>query len=82
MKDPTKIHPLAEKGAKSGQIRFIHPSDGKEHTFNSVINKLTGSRMTYFDKEAPTVDDPMSWVNTMFRNIRKKAKVLEVIGDF
>lgn len=83
MKDPTVIHRLARPNAKSGKIRFIHFRDGKEHTFASVVNDMTGSRLSYFDGDAPSVDDPLTWVRSVFRDIRKKAtKVLEVIGDF
>jgi hypothetical protein len=82
MKDPTVIHTLAQKGAKSGKIRFIHKDD-TEHTFTSVVNRLTGDRMSYFDSSAPTVGDSLAWVRSVFRDIRKKSKgVLEVIGDF
>jgi hypothetical protein len=30
----------------------------------------------------PGVDDPIAWVKTVFRDIRARAQVLEVIGDF
>ena len=82
MKDNTAIHCLARSGAKSGKIRFIHPDDGKEHCFYSCVNDLSGDRMTWFDKEAPSVNDELPWVRSVFKGIRKKAKVLEVIGDF
>lgn len=81
MKDPTVIHKLAQKGAKSGKIRFIH-SDGKEHYFYTVVNSLSGSRLSAFDSDAPSIDDPIKWIKSVFRDIRAKAKVLEVIGDF
>ena len=81
MNNNTIIHLLAREGEKSGTIRFIH-EDGKEHSFTSVVNDLTGNRMSYFDSDAPSVNDPLSWVRSVFRDIRKKAKVLEVIGDF
>lgn len=81
MTDPTKIHPLARPGVKSGKIRFIH-SDGKEHYFYSVVNDLSGSRLSAFDGDAPSIDDSMSWIKSVFKDIREKAKVIEVIGDF
>lgn len=76
-----KIHPLADKNAKGGKIKFIHP-DGKEHFFISVVNRMSGDRLTYFDGEPPSINDDMKYVQSVFRGIRKKAKVLEVIGDF
>lgn len=70
-----------KKSEKSGKIRFIH-SDGKEHYFYSVINDMTGDRMTAFDLSAPSINDETGYVKSVFRNIRKNAQVLEVIGDF
>lgn len=81
MKDPSVISPLALKGQFSGKIRFIH-SDGKEHSFASVVNKLSGSRLSYFDSDPPSIDDSKLWILSVVRDIKKKAKVLEVIGDF
>ncbi len=82
MKDNTAIHKLARPGEKSGKIRFIHFRDKKEHTFYSCVNDMSGSRLSAFDNDAPTVDDSLSWVKSVFRDIRAKAEVLEVIGDF
>lgn len=81
MKGPSVISSLAEKGKKSGRIRFIH-KDGKEHYFYSVVNILTGSRVSAFDNNPPSIDDSIAWVKSVFKDIRKKAKVVEVIGDF
>lgn len=81
MKDPTVIHSLARPNKPSGKIRFIH-SDGKEHSFYSVINDMSGSRLSAFDSDAPSIDDTLAWVKSVFRDIRKKAQVLEVVGDF
>lgn len=77
--DKTDIHPLAS--GKTGRIRFIH-SDGKEHSFTSTVNELSGDRMSWFDDEPPSVGDTVSWVRSVFRDIRKKAEVIEVAGDF
>lgn len=83
MKDNTKIHRLARPGEKSGKIRFIHFRDGKEHTFYSCVNDMSGSRLSAFDSDPPSIDDSLKWVRSVFRDIRAKAtKVLEVIGDF
>lgn len=83
MKDNTAIHRLARPGAKSGKIRFIHFRDGKEHCFYSCVNDMSGSRLSAFDNDAPTIDDPLKWVQSVFDDIRKKStNVLEIIGDF
>jgi len=76
-----EIHSLARPGTPAGEIRFIH-KDGKEHVFYSVVNDLSGSRLSAFDNDAPSVDDSIAWVKSVFRDIRKKAKVVKVIGDF
>lgn len=82
MKDPTTIHPLAEKNKPSGKIRFIH-TDGTERFFVSVVNRLTGDRLSYFDTAAPTINDSLSLVKGVFNGIRSKSnQVLEVVGDF
>lgn len=70
--------PLTDKKQPWGVIRFIH-SDGKEHKFYSVVNELTGSRLSAFDCDAPDVDS-MAWAKSVFRDIRKKAKVLDFAG--
>ena len=82
MKDPSCIDSLAQKNSLSGKIRFIHFRDGKEHYFYSVINSLSGSRLSAFDDNAPTIDDSLKWVRSVFRDIKQKAEVIEVIGDF
>ena len=81
MKTKKDIHSLADTKRKGGQIRFIH-SDGTEHKFYSVINTLSGSRLSGFDGSPPSVDDSLKWVKSVFKDIRKRSEVIEVIGDF
>lgn len=81
MKDNTAIHKLARPNQKSGKIRFIH-KDGKEHCFYTCINDMSGNRMSAFDRDPPSINDEIAWIKSVFRDIRKKAKVIEVIGDF
>jgi len=81
MKDNTAIHSLAAPREKSGKIKFVH-SDGSIRAFSTCVNSLSGSRLSYFDNDPPSIDDPMPWIKSVFRDIRKKAKVLDVIGDF
>ena len=83
MKDNTAIHSLALANRKSGKIKFIHFRDGKEHSFYSVVNSLTNSRLSAFDNDPPTIDQSLGEIQKIFNNIRAKAtSVLEVIGDF
>lgn len=82
MKDNSNINSLARPGVKSGKIRFVDPKDGKEHYFYTCINDLSGSRLSGFDNKAPSIDDSLSWIRSVFKDIRAKSEVLEVIGDF
>lgn len=83
MKDPSCISSLARKSCASGMIRFIHFRDGKEHKFYSVVNDMSGDRLSAFDGDPPTINDSLKWVRSVFRDIRRKStKVLEDIGDF
>lgn len=82
MKNNKAIHSLAQPNAKSGKITFVH-SDGQEHSFSTCINRLSGSRLSWFDSDAPSVDDSMNWIKSVFRDIRAKSqKVVATIGDF
>ncbi len=83
MKNATSIHRLARPGVPSGKIKFIHFEDGKEHTFYSCVNDMTGSRLSAFDNDPPRINDSLKWVRSVFRDIRKKATaVISVEGDF
>ena len=65
--------------APHGVIRFVH-KDGEVHEFYSVVNELSGSRLSAFDNDPPSIDDPPEWVRSVFRDIRAKAKVLGYVG--
>jgi hypothetical protein len=74
---------LADPSKKSGTIRFVHFRDGTERRFTSVVNRLSGDRLSWFDDAAPSVGNDVRQVKRMFDSIRKKAtKVLECVGDF
>lgn len=74
------IHPLLRTGQKAGAIRFVH--DGKERRFYSGVNDLTGDRLSAFDAEAPSLNDTLAWVRSVFRDIRNKCRVVHEVGDF
>jgi hypothetical protein len=81
MKDPASIHPLARPNALSGKIRFIH-TDNTEHTYSTVVNDLSGNRLSWFDSNAPTINEKLSVVRGYFKKIRVKSlKVLSIEGD-
>lgn len=66
--------PLTDTEKPWGVITFIH-SDGKEHLFYTAANEMSGNRLSAFDNAAPSIDDEISWIKSVFRDIRKKAKV-------
>jgi hypothetical protein len=78
-----KIHSLADPEKKAGFIRFVHFGDGSERTFTTVVNSLSGDRLSWFDGNAPYVTKTDAWPKSVFRDIRAKAtRVIECIGDF
>lgn len=70
---------LIDKKKPWGIIRFIH-KDNKEHCFYTAVNEMSGNRLTAFDSDAPSIDDDMAWIKSVFRDIRKKAKVVSFEG--
>jgi len=74
------IHSLARKGTKMGKIVFRYK--GKEQSFSSCINDLSGDRLTWFDNEPPSIGDSLAWVRGAFKEIRKKAEIISCEGDF
>lgn len=82
MKDNLFVHQLASPGVLSGVIHFIHFRDGKEHTFRTCVNDISGSRLSWFDSNPPTIDDSVAWIKSVFRDIRSKATVVSCEGDF
>lgn len=80
-KTQSKPHPLCDMTKPWGIIRFIHFRDGTERKFYTMVNEMSGSRLTAFDGDPPEIDDPMPWIKSVFRDIRKKAtKVLSYQG--
>lgn len=60
-------------------IRFLYK--GSEHTFESVVNSMTGDRMSSFDLDAPSVNDSVDWVKSVIRDIFLKAVVKTALGN-
>ena len=82
MKKPVecKIPPLTDTSKPHGVITFIH-KDGNEMKFYSCVNEMTGSRLSAFNSDPPSIDDPMAWVKSVFRDIRAKATVTGFVGS-
>lgn len=82
MKDAKALHPLARNGTKGGQIKFID-TQGTQRTFTSLINDMTGDRLSYFDNESPSINDKLKWVRSVFDDIRRESKlIVSCVGDF
>jgi hypothetical protein len=73
-------HTLHDTSKKGGAIRFAR-HNGSIHEFSSWINSLTGDRLSAFDDNPPTINDPLSWVKSVFRDIQSKEQVMEKIGN-
>lgn len=72
-------HPNARLSSPHVFVRFIH-TDGKEHTFGSCVNDLTGDRLSGFDNAAPSVNDSIKWIKSVIRDINAKATVIEIVN--
>jgi len=73
-------NPLCDMTRPWGIIKLIHPTDKKIHTFRSEINSLTGDRLSGWDHNAPYINDSLSDISTMMKNIFIKGEVLEYNG--
>lgn len=76
---PLEAPPLTDKTRPWGVARFRH-KDGTIREFYSVVNEMSGSRLSAFGREAPSIGDDMSWVRSVFRDIHRKATDVEYIG--
>lgn len=83
MKDNTFVSRLAREGVPSGKIVFIHFRDGTQHSFQSCVNDMSGSRLSWFDSNQPDIGESIAYIKSVFRDIRKKAtKIISDEGDF
>lgn len=73
-------HPLIDLKSPWIEITFIH-EDGKEHSFYSGINTLSGDRLSAFDKAPPTINESIGEVKNTIRNIKRKATIVSVFGS-
>lgn len=81
MKNPTVIHSLARTNEKSCKVTFQR-KNGSIATFSSVINDMTGDRMTYFNNDAPTINNTKADIKKMIQQIRMDCTIIEHIGDW
>jgi len=70
---------IIDKTKPYGIIRF-KDQNGKERSFYSAVNDLTGDRLSGFDTNPPSINDSLDWVKSVFRDIRKKTTVLSFKG--
>jgi hypothetical protein len=86
MQNPTVIHSLAQADKKAGLIRFTD-ENGATHVFASVVNRLTETRLSWFDSDPPIISDTDAWASSIFKDIRRHAGegrliITEDIGDY
>lgn len=77
----TEIHPLADPEKKFFFARFVHP-DGKEYTFTSVVNSMTGDRLSYLDRGTPTIDNDGSAAKSIIKQIKEFCEIKEMFGSY
>lgn len=73
-----QIHPLADETKPFVKIQFI-AKDGKEHSFCSCVNSLSGDRLSWFDNSPPTINNSLKFLRDMIKVI-KQDKIIEQIG--
>lgn len=74
-------NPLTDESKPWGIIRFINLADNKENYFYTCVNKLTGDRLSAFNKDSPSINESLVYVTEIFNSIRRNAKPLEYIGS-
>ena len=60
-------------------VDFIH--EDKNHYYYSVVNKMSGSRLSAFDGDAPFVDNSLKEVKAVLTNIKNRAPIIKVEGS-
>lgn len=77
---PLKPNPLIDQSKPWTVARFTHLPDGSTRTFYSGINEMSGNRLSAFGSDTPSINEPVSWVQTVLRDILAKASNVEIIG--
>ena len=50
-------------------IKFVHVNDGQLHSYYSGVNTLSGSRLSAFDNNSPTIDEPWKDIKKTIKKI-------------
>jgi len=77
-KEKIIINPLADKSKPWGVIKF--ELEGKIHVYYTMINRLSGNRMSAYNSEAPYINSTMAEEKKEFKKIRELAKILDYQG--
>ncbi len=79
---PKPKHSLIDPNSPWIEIKFIHAADGKLHSYYSGVNTLSGSRLSAFDTDPPTIDESWPDVKKTIENIIIKCnEIHEVHAD-
>jgi hypothetical protein len=72
--------PLTDTSKPWVVVTFIH-ADRTARKFYSVVSEMTGDRLSSFHPASPSLNDDLSWVRSVVRDIGKKAKGVVVTGS-
>lgn len=78
--DKTKAPSLTDFDSPWIVVEFIH-SDNTPHNFYSVINEMTGNRLSAFDTSPPTIDQPLKEIRSIIKKIQTNAKDVKIYGS-
>jgi len=64
---------LSDENQKGIIIKFISEIDLKDHLYYSLVNSLTGDRLSGFDSGPPSINQSVSDIKSIIDKIRKQA---------
>lgn len=77
---PLKKHSLCAEDAPYVFIRFHCYKQKKERDFYSCVNSLSGSRLSAFGSDAPSIGNEMAEICSILKGIKNKSEgIIEVI---
>jgi hypothetical protein len=74
------MHPLADTTKPWVRVEFTR-ENGAKASFYSYINEMTGDRISGFGSEPPSLNDEMTWIKSVIKNIRKRCADVSVTGS-
>ncbi len=78
--DTSKAPSLTDLDSPWIVVEFIH-SDNTPHKFYSVVNQLSGNRLSAFDSAAPYIDHTLKEIRSIIKKIQSNAKDVKIYGS-